>query len=66
MKVSPGLSVAANYLALPAVAVPTGIGGDGLPSGVQAIAAPGADHVALAAAADIERACGALAPVTPR
>lgn len=60
------LSVAVNYLALPAIAVPTGRAADGLPTGVQAISGAGADHVAFAAARDIEAACGVQTPVTPR
>ncbi|MFF5081816.1 amidase family protein [Actinoplanes sp. NPDC000266] len=48
------LLVTANFLGLPAVAVPTGVA-DGRPQGVQVIARLHHDHVALAAARDIER-----------
>lgn len=60
------LSVAANYLALPAVAVPTGSATDGLPVGVQVMAAAGQDHAALAAAQAIEDAVGVRTPIVPR
>ncbi|MDZ8171815.1 amidase [Microbacterium xanthum] len=60
------LSVAANYLALPAIAVPTGLAADGLPVGVQVMAAAGADHLALAAARAIGQARGVPTPISPR
>ncbi|GAA3384832.1 amidase family protein [Cryptosporangium minutisporangium] len=59
------LLVTANFLGLPAVAVPTGVT-DGAPQGVQVIAALHCDHVALAAARAIEGACAPLTPVDPR
>ena len=59
------LLVTANFLGLPAVAVPTGVDG-GRPQGVQVIAALHQDHVALAAARDIEAALGVLTPIDPR
>ncbi|WP_328477472.1 amidase [Actinoplanes sp. NBC_00393] len=55
------LLVTANFLGLPAVAVPTGLSGR-RPLGVQVIARQHADHIALAAARDIE---AAFPPVTP-
>lgn len=54
------LLVAVNFLGLPAVALPTGLDADGLPSGVQLIAGRNSEHVALAAARDIEQALGVL------
>ncbi|MEU4422000.1 amidase [Actinoplanes sp. NPDC024001] len=58
------LLVTANFLGLPAVAVPTGLSGR-RPLGVQVIARQHADHVALAAARDIEAAFPALTPLDP-
>ncbi|WP_433825598.1 amidase [Actinoplanes sp. CA-015351] len=58
------LLVTANFLGLPAVAVPTGMGGP-RPSGVQVIARQNGEHIALAAARDIEAAFPALTPVDP-
>ncbi|GAA1060094.1 amidase family protein [Agromyces bracchium] len=57
------LLVAVNFLGLPSVAVPTGLDDDGLPTGVQLIAGRNRDHVALAAARDVEARFGALTPV---
>jgi amidase len=48
------LTVAANFLGLPALAVPTGLSADGMPSGVQLIGPMFGEHVALAAARDVE------------
>jgi len=59
------LLVSANFLGLPAVAVPTGVD-SGRPQGVQVIAALHQDHAALAAARDIEAAVGVLTPIEPR
>ena len=59
------LTVTVNMLGLPSVAVPTGIVGD-RPQGVQVIASTFQDHTALAAARDIETACGRLTPIDPR
>ncbi|MBB2944327.1 amidase [Actinoplanes lutulentus] len=58
------LLVTANFLGLPAVAVPTGMGGS-RPSGVQVIARQNGEHIALAAARDIEAAFPAVTPVDP-
>lgn len=57
------LLVTVNFLGLPSVAVPTGLDADGVPSGVQLIAARNGDHIALAAARDIEVAVGAFTPI---
>ncbi len=51
------LTVTVSLLGLPSVAVPTGVA-DGRPQGVQVIASTYQDHVALAAARDIEATCG--------
>ncbi|MEV6342683.1 amidase family protein [Actinoplanes sp. NPDC051851] len=59
------LLVTANFLGLPAVAVPTGTA-DGRPQGVQVIARQHGEHIALAAARDIEAAHPALTPIDPR
>jgi len=59
------LLVIANFLGLPAVAVPTGVV-DGAPQGVQVIAGLHRDHVALAAARAIEAAGTPLTPIDPR
>jgi amidase len=48
------LVVAANFLGLPAVAVPSGIDRDGLPVGVQLIGSLHADEFVLAAARDVD------------
>ena len=55
-----------NFLGLPSVAVPTGIDDDGLPTGVQLIGPRNGDHVALAAARDVEAALGTLTPIDAR
>ena len=60
------LLVTVNFLGLPSVAVPTGLDEDGLPTGVQLIGPRNADHVALAAARDVEAALGGLTPVEAR
>ncbi|MBN9176409.1 MAG: amidase [Microbacterium sp.] len=59
------LLVAVNFLGLPSVAVPTGLDEDGLPTGIQLIAARDHDHVALAAGRDVEAALGVLTPISP-
>ncbi|WP_396667857.1 amidase [Microbacterium sp. R86528] len=51
------LTLAANFLGLPAVAVPTGLDAASLPTGVQVIGPMNGDEVALRAARDIEMAC---------
>jgi aspartyl-tRNA(Asn)/glutamyl-tRNA(Gln) amidotransferase subunit A len=50
-----------SFIGLPVVAVP--VTGGGLPRGVQVIAAPGRERVALAAAAWLEREGVVAAPV---
>lgn len=47
-----------NMFGLPATQVPLGLTDDGLPLGVQVVAAPGHDHVSIAAALDLERTGG--------
>ena len=47
-----------NLFGMPVTQVPLGLTDDGLPVGVQVVAAPGNDHVAIAVAAQLERACG--------
>ena len=59
------LTIAANYLALPAVTVPAGLSVEGLPIGVQLITAPFAEGRALRAAARIEAAFPMPTPVSP-
>lgn len=55
--------VAPSSLAgLPVTQIPLGLGRTGLPVGVQAIAAPGNDHVTIAAALGLERALGGWVP----
>ncbi|MET4157039.1 amidase family protein [Agromyces sp. PvR057] len=60
------LLVAVNFLGLPSVAVPAGLDDEGLPTGVQLIGPMNGDHIALAAARDVEAALGVLTPVDPR
>ena len=50
-----------NHAMAAAISVPCGAGRDGLPVGMQVIAARGRDRQLLAAAAEIERALGTLA-----
>lgn len=57
------LLVTVNFLGLPSVAVPTGLDADGIPSGVQLIAARNGDHIALGAARDVEAAVRAFTPI---
>ena len=60
------LVVAANLLGLPAAAVPVGVGGDGLPRGVQVIADRYRDDLVLDGAAEIEAEFGTFTPIDPR
>jgi len=52
------LVVVVNFLGLPAVAVPTGPGADGLPTGVQLIGPMHGEAAALSAAHDVEAGIG--------
>jgi len=51
-----------NLAATPVTQVPLGLNGRGLPLGVQVVAGPGRDHVAIAAALELERALGGWVP----
>lgn len=55
-----------NVLELPSVAVVPGLGDDGLPMGLQVIAAQGRDDAALAAAAVVTHAMGTIGPPSLR
>ncbi|WP_344782845.1 amidase [Microbacterium kribbense] len=59
------LVVTVNFLGLPAVAVPTGVGGDGMPTAVQLIGPAHGETAALAAARDVEAALGRVSPPVP-
>ncbi|MDQ7879698.1 amidase [Microbacterium sp. QXD-8] len=48
------LTVAANFLGLPALAVPTGLGADGMPTGVQLIGPSWGEHIVLEAGRAVE------------
>lgn len=48
------LTVVANFLGLPALALPTGLGGDGMPTGVQLIGPMFGENIVFAAARDVE------------
>ncbi|MEU0501831.1 amidase [Nocardia sp. NPDC005998] len=60
------LTIAANYLGLPAVTLPAALSAEGLPIGVQLITAPFAEHRGLSAAARIEAAFRLETPISPR
>lgn len=53
-----GPTAAFNLIGLPATEIPLGLGRDGLPTGVQAIAAPDRDHLTIAVAERLERSLG--------
>ena len=55
-----------NALELPSTQVPLGLGRAGLPLGVQVVAARGRDHVAIAAALELETALGGWVPPEDR
>ena len=57
-------SMAYNVTGWPGVTVPAGMDGDGLPIGVQVVAKPWREDVALALAAQIEKSLGGFAPPT--
>ena len=54
-----------NLAGVPVAQVPLGLNDRGLPLGVQAAVAPGRDHVAVAAALELERALGGWVPPPP-
>jgi amidase len=54
------LTVVANFLGLPALALPTGLGGDGMPTGVQLIGPMFGEDVVFAAAHDVESRVGRM------
>jgi len=55
-----------NLAGTPVAQIPLGLNGRGLPLGVQAVAAPGRDHAAVAVALELERALGGwVAPPSP-
>ena len=60
------LVVAVNLLGLPALAVPAGVDGDGLPVGVQLIAGRYRESLCLEAGELIEEALGSITPMDPR
>jgi fatty acid amide hydrolase 2 len=51
-----------NVLEMPVTQVPLGLGAEGVPLGVQIAAAPGNDHLTIAAAQRLEEAFGGWAP----
>ena len=51
-----------NLAGMPVTQVPLGLGRKGLPLGVQVAAAPGRDDLTIAAALELERACGGWVP----
>jgi fatty acid amide hydrolase 2 len=51
-----------NLAGTPVTQVPLGLGRRGLPLGVQVVAGPGRDHVSIAVAMELERACGGWVP----
>lgn len=57
-----------NLLALPGVSVPVGRSPEGLPIGVQIVARPWQDEVALGIASEVEKLCGGwqAPPLAPR
>ncbi|MGW2376235.1 MULTISPECIES: amidase [Kitasatospora] len=55
-----------SFVGVPAVAVPTGLDTDGLPTGVQLIGRPFREDLCLAAAQHVEDRLGTLTPIDPR
>ena len=51
-----------NALRLPVTQVPLGLDSAGLPMGIQVVGSPGADHVTVAVALELERAFGGWQP----
>ena len=56
--------MAYNLTGWPGVTVPVGMDGDGLPIGVQIVARPWREDVALALGARIEKSLGGYSPPT--
>lgn len=54
-----------NLAGVPVAQIPLGLNARGLPTGVQAAAGPGRDHVAVAVALELERALGGWVPPKP-
>jgi fatty acid amide hydrolase 2 len=54
-----------NLYGLPTTQVPLGLSDEGLPLGVQVVAAPRADHVGIAVALELERALGGWVDPAP-
>lgn len=54
-----------NALKFPVTQVPLGLGEDGLPLGIQVVAAPYNDHLCLAVAREIEKTFGGYVPPFP-
>ncbi|MFD8751307.1 amidase [Kitasatospora sp. NPDC059577] len=55
-----------SFVGVPAVAVPTGLAADGLPTGVQIVGRAFREDLCLAAAQAVEDRLGVLTPVDPR
>lgn len=55
-----------SFVGVPAVAVPTGLAADGLPTGVQLIGRAFREDLCLAAAQAVEDRLGTLTPIDPR
>ncbi|MFJ9774261.1 amidase [Kitasatospora sp. NPDC101157] len=55
-----------SFVGVPAVAVPTGLDPDGLPTGVQLVGRPFREDLCLAAAQHVEDRLGTLTPIDPR
>jgi len=51
-----------NVMEMPATQIPLGLNENGLPLGIQAIAAPGNDHLTIAVALEMEKAFGGWVP----
>jgi fatty acid amide hydrolase 2 len=51
-----------NALEMPVTQVPLGLNAAGVPLGVQIVAGHGRDHVSIAVAMELERACGGWVP----
>ncbi|MFF4382994.1 amidase [Kitasatospora sp. NPDC001547] len=60
------LCSATSFVGVPAVAVPTGLAADGLPTGVQLVGRAFREDLCLAAAQAVEDRLGTLTPIDPR